>query len=1340
MEESVLKSLRYAVENRIPSDNVIPIYARKLPGVKHIADMAFTDVKNVLDMSETYYRNLENILELHPFVRDDYVKYEYYLNTGDTHKERELAMNDQNVAATKNSIDSIQESINKRLKSDILDLQRWERILDIFRVLPKPSAGATIFKYGVLESTISSDVDFYNLFNILNPSEICPFVRLSSGPKRIYSVHNPITTQLSGIHTLNSLYAMMVKAQDNVKFPEDKNKFIQLHKTILNAVIWVDYGTGSRFKNSYQPLTISSAIPSITQNYVKFKKSKHEERRMLSRRTYLTMPIISSSTTNTGILDKLGIGNIFNNLALRHVKCVFEVLNCKFDRYSFELFINDHYSDLIWTKDIDSSGWEKVRHSYLYNIISNKHLAQNKDEKVSVLSFSIKNHLQIGRRKVRGLTESFIVEHQSVYQTIRVTKCYDLVVYRHFKEFILRLFSHYQSKLDEVRDEIRTMISGYDEVLEIERKMFIQRSVDKKSTFTKLMQLKELSGIVFPPGYPKICHSDKQPIPIFMDEINDWKDETFLDKERNTTSRQVLDYKIIPISFSVSRSLTKIDMLFVCPSDIYPYPGVKYNKMYSGPNDARYFPCCFQRDQMDESSDSLFNIVRGKIVRLRKEPTEIIRSSRVLSPRRIGIISDELSSLFRLTGRETYYRIGVMNDNNSLINACLMIVDRKDNPLDIRKDMVNHLSLIGQETYDMDEESVRQMILDGESLNPLIFSRILEILFEINIFLFSSTDLYVPRSSTFYIKPRNYDRSACLMYYPPFETNLTHHCEPIVMLKSVGDRRNEDRRSGGMKHEVKISVGDRRDEVIKKSEQVNISRIDIEQISHDLSFEWIYYDNIEEQKDEDKVWNMKSEILFKLMADKTVVEIPPLIPFQLVSQNLDEEGRISYINVVIKSRVGSTERIIPATIFTDRSNAPLDIPKDKKFNMVKIEDILNIVQNGFNFISVSQYEYKNVGESTDTEGLSKKGLSKKSEGVKSMPEIEGMNVKSMPEIEGMKLKIIGISTIAEIKGNTVELLAGVWMGIDNVRTVFILSELSEIPEELRKYDILDPPTNLPRMIRNNLTKFKEMERKDVVLLNVVLHLLTSWRIDRIPNEFKNVLKITDNPEWYENIDIDLDTIKSLTISNNGQNFDVEYSRLSKHLPFLQDGYILVYSDKHLEKIEFFIDFVIQKCGPSYNKVNLLEDVVNFNFIGRKKGSLIFTDTTSFESWLFSETQRMEIHEGLTDELLRTDTINLSIREMDEGRMIDSLYILQKVFNTDVGMKVGKVWAEEGINIRYILDGYELENGPVDISDVGIINMALDTSRIPTMISTTRKNIKVKILTHAEDIFVMLKNV
>ncbi|SPN78815.1 VETF-like early transcription factor large subunit [Cedratvirus Zaza IHUMI] len=295
-----------------------------------------------------------------------------------------------------------------------------------------------------------------------------------------------------------------------------------------------------------------------------------------------------------------------------------------------------------------------------------------------------------------------------------------------------------------------------------------QRKVDSNR---RLLQLAQLAPEIFIQGYARKCQGDHQPLIIPDNEIEEWKNKTF-EYKGETYQRQILHYPPQNPRYNM-----------VCPSDLYPFPGVKTNGL-ENKTAYPFIPCCFGSNQMEPGANSFYNQYYRNVEKKTKKPTTRARiiTSKIVDFKRSGSLPTPLVSFLNsFFEREIdFVRIGVPRDVNSTISAVLLATQAQDKRLtatslqrqsvDLRRRFNVTSALLKQELYDLDDQEIqRQLHNPNLFFDPQLFYRALEETLDVNIITFTTKGrdnipiFEIPRASYYHSRTFR-DRPLVLLY------------------------------------------------------------------------------------------------------------------------------------------------------------------------------------------------------------------------------------------------------------------------------------------------------------------------------------------------------------------------------------------------------------------------------------------------------------------------------------------------------------------------------------------------------------------------------------------------
>lgn len=322
-------------------------------------------------------------------------------------------------------------------------------------------------------------------------------------------------------------------------------------------------------------------------------------------------------------------------------------------------------------------------------------------------------------------------------------------------------------------------------------KKLINALMDKGSEFFKHESNKkdENSDIKTGHYYTRVCPAKQQPIIIEEEEKEDW-----------------IRYGRKPILFPPNESI-KDKILIVCPMENYKYVNLRENNQ-DPTGRIKQLPCCIKSDKPQNKS----------LVYTEKSNNRTGTSELITQYQEYGTLNDALATFLSTSFSETdkfiFKRQGtILKTNNftylnsAIIGILLAIVKDlqagqvEQHVIETRNRMAQlPPDVYKQELYDMSDEKIVESILNPETfIDPYLYYRGLEIIFNIQIFTFTSNigrknpisneeneleiaTLEVPRCKYMHIRNDNGKDIVCLYknYGSKNKNSKNTACELIV--------------------------------------------------------------------------------------------------------------------------------------------------------------------------------------------------------------------------------------------------------------------------------------------------------------------------------------------------------------------------------------------------------------------------------------------------------------------------------------------------------------------------------------------------------------------------------
>ncbi len=456
------------------------------------------------------------------------------------------------------------------------------------------------------------------------------------------------------------------------------------------------------------------------------------------------------------------------------------------------LFVNENTDPSCIKKQLDIQyrellGYEKYKHQTMSYITNPYNITLN----VSSRRFSSETRVEVWSAGDDRFEELILRPGTSyLHLSMSTERSTDL---NDFYLIFRLLLLDYMRQYDRVVDQYPFLpqISETEENAETEVKLNSKKG--------NIVQLQRLMPQIFQTGYARYeCQSKNQPL-ILETEA---EEEYWRARPVDGKPRHILTYP------------REKGMRFTCPTDRYPYIGLKINGR-SNRDRFWYVPCCFQKDHL--TNDAVYHDYLEDIPpnynKVAKAEREII-TDKIIDADKLALLPPMLDTFLtkKNPSIEAFRRLGIPKRNNSILHAVAYAVndahymeleteDEKDAyVIRLRRRMAEFSPLLyKQELYDRTDDEIIEILLDVDSfLDPFLVYRGLEELYGgINLFVFSkgrdrrvSTELSmeIPRHQMFCVRPPRSTRTILVLkHYGTESNNLLHpHCELIVA--TVGDR------------------------------------------------------------------------------------------------------------------------------------------------------------------------------------------------------------------------------------------------------------------------------------------------------------------------------------------------------------------------------------------------------------------------------------------------------------------------------------------------------------------------------------------------------------------------
>lgn len=357
---------------------------------------------------------------------------------------------------------------------------------------------------------------------------------------------------------------------------------------------------------------------------------------------------------------------------------------------------------------------------------------------------------------------------------IRVSKADTEKDVENFKDVFLRLLKIYKDEYPKVFNIYKGLIPGSEKTINKFVKKPKTKKIDVKSG-KRVKQLREKRPHIFRATYASNCQlKSHQPYLIEnKEQIEDFK--------KKYGQGKILEY---------TDPITKKVDYYACEpredddeSKNYIFPGLFQLKEGSKAsedyvNEVGYVPCCYTQNQYLKEGSTLYKFLKGI---KEEEPSEIgkgykLNPGKKLPPFRIGELPFYINNLFKRYTDSNIFRIGVYDSPDSLIHCMELAtsplyyngrkIDRdgfvENKRIQIAK--LDNYAVAKQELFGLDDNEIRNMILNEPLIELQYWIRILEKIYQCNIIGFEvnsdeqNGDFILPNHSQSYLyKPPNYN-------------------------------------------------------------------------------------------------------------------------------------------------------------------------------------------------------------------------------------------------------------------------------------------------------------------------------------------------------------------------------------------------------------------------------------------------------------------------------------------------------------------------------------------------------------------------------------------------------
>jgi len=391
-----------------------------------------------------------------------------------------------------------------------------------------------------------------------------------------------------------------------------------------------------------------------------------------------------------------------------------------------------------------------------------------------------------------GTEENYQLEKGENYIEVNINKALD----KNITETI------YSEGITSFREELgRYMtLSEQDKVKQSEK-------TSKKKSTRGIYTLIERSHGYIERGYGRICQCKKQPIIIEKSEVPEWESKEFIHKGVAYPRKAMPFPPHDPVFY------------IICPNSDYPHPGVKLTK--NPQSRLPYVPCCSKDIQTVVNSGTPYDhYYNGNPLKSTYKKKTILDTNKSLEAERFGklaSVAEKLLNKYNESDETKYYRYGVPVSSNSVLHcifeafdypaySSLPLASKDEFIRNYRRDIFSRFSdypieIIKQELYDFTDDEIKHVLVNPDVfLDPSLYYRYLEEIFNINIYVFTTTKnneaeyamLEVPRNKVFHTR-RYREKSKTVLIFKSYGYEKANYpqCELIVSYDTTENVINE---------------------------------------------------------------------------------------------------------------------------------------------------------------------------------------------------------------------------------------------------------------------------------------------------------------------------------------------------------------------------------------------------------------------------------------------------------------------------------------------------------------------------------------------------------------------
>lgn len=329
------------------------------------------------------------------------------------------------------------------------------------------------------------------------------------------------------------------------------------------------------------------------------------------------------------------------------------------------------------------------------------------------------------------IVKSLFLPLDTPYIVVSISKAVNRFVLFQFMNVFARLLTIYNQVRDVYEDEYNALIPDLKDPKIQEQELTLILKPAKTVGKEKIgkINLRTIAPEIFTESYSRDCQYKNQPIIITESEIDSWKNR-----------------KIIKGTQSIQRPIKQLgDYNFVCPTNVYPYVEFKQNL-----DEDRIFdkyPCCYKSQQGGVRQRERGTSQRSNVP---------IKTNKIMGEGGIANLPTSIEEMLQgaFTKPLSFYRTGSLIGPSSFLSCVVLAledpvyinlktIEEKENYINqLRLNMAAKENFLttSSELFDVSEKDrIENFKRIDEFLDPSIYYRVVEELFNVNIFVFSGS-------------------------------------------------------------------------------------------------------------------------------------------------------------------------------------------------------------------------------------------------------------------------------------------------------------------------------------------------------------------------------------------------------------------------------------------------------------------------------------------------------------------------------------------------------------------------------------------------------------------------